>query len=197
MSEYSDGRSRRERSRRHRGNGRSALRRDDRRTETAREHMDGRDSRAQSIPEKDSTPRRLNRSENRDQRAVSADTRSVTKVIQPVRIQIPEIPMPPPHPTPQCPRCGELIQDVTSALTDKHSGQPVHFDCILKFLQGAEQPGHNERIVYIGQGRFAVVFFENPVDTRHFRIVRVIEWEGREQRPDWRTEITGKYSTVP
>ncbi len=198
MSEHSDGRSRRERGRRHRGgSGRPAPRRDEKRTDTGRENRDGRDSRGQRMQGRDTNSGRPARSENRDQRSVKGDIRTVTKDIPAARIQIPEIPLPPPLPTPPCPRCGEPIQDVTSAMTDKQSGQPVHFDCILKYLQDAEQPGHNERVVYIGQGRFAVVFFENPVDTRHFKIVRTIEWEGREQRPEWRSEITGKYSTVP
>ncbi len=99
-------------------------------------------------------------------------------------------------PTPACAKCGEPIQDVTSALSDKDSGSPVHFDCVIKFLEGAENLGANEKIVYVGQGRFAVMFFENPVDTRKFRIVRMIEWERRDGRAEWRTDIAGQFSQV-
>jgi len=99
-------------------------------------------------------------------------------------------------PTPVCPKCGEAIQDVTSALTDRDSGTPIHFDCALKFLQGAENVGEKEKIVYIGQGRFAVMEFENPTDTKKFRILRTIEWESRENRAEWRGEIAGQYSQV-
>jgi hypothetical protein len=95
-----------------------------------------------------------------------------------------------------CSRCGEPIQDITSALADKGTGGPVHFDCVLAFLQGAENLGANEKIVYIGQGRFAVVFFENPVDTRKFRIVRTIEWENRDTKAEWRADISDRFSHI-
>lgn len=109
------------------------------------------------------------------------------------KIDLPPLPK---LPTPLCVKCGEPIQDITSALSDKGGGGPVHFDCVLAFLQGAENLGTNEKIVYIGQGRFAVMFFENPVDTRKFKIVRMIEWESREAKAEWRTEISDRYSHV-
>jgi hypothetical protein len=72
----------------------------------------------------------------------------------------------------------------------------MHFDCVIKFLEGAENLGPNERIVYIGQGRFAVTLFENPQDTKKFKINRVIEWENRESRAEWRSEIAGLFSQI-
>ena len=30
-----------------------------------------------------------------------------------------------------CPKCGQPITDISSAITDKESGKPAHFDCIL------------------------------------------------------------------
>jgi len=107
-----------------------------------------------------------------------------------------ELPPLPKLPTPVCSRCGQPIQDITSALADKTSGEAVHFDCVLAFLQGAENLAANEKIVYIGQGRFAVMFFENPADTRKFRIVRTIEWESREEKAEWRTDISGRFSQI-
>ncbi len=98
--------------------------------------------------------------------------------------------------TPQCARCGQPISDLAAALAEKNTGDPVHFDCVLEFLQAAEQLKPGEKITYIGQGRFAVVVFENPHDLRHFTIVRVIEWEERDKKPEWRTEIAGLYSQV-
>lgn len=95
-----------------------------------------------------------------------------------------------------CTKCGEPIQDLTAALNDKETGAPVHFDCVLKFLQGAEKLEQNERVVYIGQGRFAVVFFENPVDTRKFKINRIIEWENRDKKEQWRKDISSRFSQI-
>ena len=95
-----------------------------------------------------------------------------------------------------CARCGQPIQDITSALADKETGEPVHFDCVLNFLKKTENLDKNERIVYIGQGCFAVVFFENPVDTRKFRIVRTIEWERHDVKPKWREDISNHFSQI-
>ncbi len=109
------------------------------------------------------------------------------------RVEMPPLPK---LPTLTCVKCGEPIQDSTSALVDKSSGGPIHFDCVIAFLQGAENLGLNEKIVYIGQGRFAVMFFENPLDAKKFRIVRTIEWEGRDTKAEWRTDISDRFSHI-
>lgn len=95
-----------------------------------------------------------------------------------------------------CPICNQPITDIASAMSDKTSGQPVHFDCVLNQIKESEHTGENEKISYIGQGRFAVLYFENPRDQRHFTIKKVIEWENRDQKPEWRDEISGLYSKV-
>lgn len=95
-----------------------------------------------------------------------------------------------------CPLCNQPITDLASAMTDKESGNPVHFECALEKVKSQEKTGENEKIAYIGQGRFAVIFFENPRDQRHFTIKKIIEWEDREQKSAWRDEISGLYSQV-
>ncbi len=95
-----------------------------------------------------------------------------------------------------CPRCSQPITDLPSALADRNTGEPVHFDCVLQFLQNAEELKQNEKITYIGQGRFAVAYFENPHDLRKFTIVRIIEWEERDKIHEWRDTISGLFSQV-
>jgi len=95
-----------------------------------------------------------------------------------------------------CPMCGQPIADLSSALADKTTGKPVHFDCVLAEIAKNEKLTENEKITYIGQGRFAVLLFENPRDMRHFKIERTIEWEERNKEFDWRSEIAGLYSQV-
>ena len=98
---------------------------------------------------------------------------------------------------PVCEICGQPILDISSALSGKMNGNPVHFDCVLNKISENEKPGPNEKITYIGQGRFAVIYFENPRDTKHFSIRKTIEWEPREQeRGSWRNEMSGLYSQV-
>ncbi len=95
-----------------------------------------------------------------------------------------------------CPYCNQPITDIASAMADKASGKPIHFDCALEKVRENEPVGENEKIAYIGQGRFAVLFFENPRDQRKFSIKKIIEWETRDQKSDWRDELSGLYSQV-
>ena len=56
--------------------------------------------------------------------------------------------------------------------------------------------GENEKVAYIGQGRFAVLHYENIRDQRHFTIKKIIEWESREEQSQWREELSGLYSKI-
>jgi len=175
MSDYTEGPRRRDRHRRHKnreGNAQSTQSAAQNTSQSANGRQSSANTR-ETVSSRDVTVSRDSRRERRD-----------------------ELPPLPKLPTPVCSRCGQPIQDITSALADKSSGEAVHFDCVLTFLQGAENLAANEKIVYIGQGRFAVMFFENPADTRKFRIIRTIEWESREAKAEWRTDISGRFSQI-
>ncbi|HKL85316.1 MAG TPA: hypothetical protein VJ861_03175 [Treponemataceae bacterium] len=107
-----------------------------------------------------------------------------------------ELPPLPKLPTPLCIKCGLPIQDITSALSDKKNKEAMHFDCVLEFLRNSENIEDGQKIAYIGQGRFAVIVYENPQDTKTFKIVRIIEWEGREAKAQWREDIADRFSQV-
>ena len=95
-----------------------------------------------------------------------------------------------------CPKCGLPINDMATAMTDKNSNVPVHFDCILSEIEKNETLGPNEKIAYIGQGRFGVLYYENMRDQRHFQIKKIIEWENKENTIEWRDEISSLYSKI-
>lgn len=95
-----------------------------------------------------------------------------------------------------CPKCGQVITDLASAMADKTSGSPIHFECVMSELEKSETVGRNEKIAYIGQGRFGILYFENPRDQRHFTIKKIIDWESREQKSEWRQEMSGLYSHI-
>ena len=95
-----------------------------------------------------------------------------------------------------CPKCGQPITDIASAIADKATGVPLHFDCVLNQVKQSEPTGENEKVAYIGQGRFAVLQYENIRDQRHFTIKKIIEWENREQQSEWRSELSGLYSKI-
>lgn len=95
-----------------------------------------------------------------------------------------------------CSKCGNPILDISSAMADKSTGNPVHFECVLKEIESKETLGENEKVAYIGQGRFGVLSYENIRDQKHFTIKKIIEWEEREQKASWREEVSDLYSKV-
>ncbi len=97
---------------------------------------------------------------------------------------------------PNCAHCGKPIAELSTALADRGSGEPVHFDCVLSILNQSEKINEGEKITYIGQGRFAVVNFPIPHDYRNFNIIRIIEWEPKDKKYSWREEMAGAFSQV-
>ncbi len=179
MSDYSDSPKRRDRHRRHKGRGSSG---------GTQKQVQGQGPGAKSTNQGRPSGGREQgaRQENRRSRRPESKYDTIAD-----RLPVPTLPTPP------CARCGEPIQDVSCALNDKAGGGPIHFDCALAFLNGAENVSAEEKIVYVGQGKFAVMRFENPSDPKTFKILRTIEWEGREARAEWRNEIAGSFSQVP
>ena len=95
-----------------------------------------------------------------------------------------------------CPICNEPIIEIASAIADQKTGKPAHFDCILNIIKKSEKVGENEKISYIGQGRFAVLSYEDSRDQRYFTIKKIIEYENNEQKAEWRDELSSLYSQV-
>ncbi|MFA6936873.1 MAG: hypothetical protein WCQ67_01435 [Treponema sp.] len=97
---------------------------------------------------------------------------------------------------PICPKCGKPITDMASAIADRGSGTPIHFDCAIEALKKEEPLSEGDKITYIGQGRFGIVNFPNVHDTKHFTIKKIIDWEAKEAHSDWRNEISDLYSQI-
>jgi hypothetical protein len=99
-----------------------------------------------------------------------------------------------PIPAADCIYCGKPIKDISAALQDKASGMPVHFDCVIERIAEGETLETGDAVTYIGGGRFGVVHFNNLPDTRDFVIKKILEWEDKEHRADWRKTISDHYS---
>jgi hypothetical protein len=101
-----------------------------------------------------------------------------------------------PLPVPDCPWCGKPIKDLSSAIADKTSGDPIHFDCVLARLGKGERLESGDAISYIGGGRFGIIHFNNPPDTRDFNIKKIFEWENKDNRSEWRQSISDHFSVT-
>ncbi|HOX92880.1 MAG TPA: hypothetical protein PLC54_08140 [Spirochaetales bacterium] len=84
-----------------------------------------------------------------------------------------------------CGICEKQIFDLSSALTDRGGGDPVHFDCALSKAATGESLGPDEKVAYIGHGSFAVIQFKDKTQTT-FIIKRRIEWERDGNKLEWR-----------
>jgi hypothetical protein len=98
-------------------------------------------------------------------------------------------------PSASCAWCGKPIKEISTAISEPGSGKPVHFDCAINRIIEEEVLERGDTVSYIGGGRFGVIHYNNPPDIRDFRIKKVLEWENRENRSEWRVAIS-EYFTL-
>jgi hypothetical protein len=90
-----------------------------------------------------------------------------------------------------CPVCGKQVIDLHTAIADRDSGGPIHFDCALERVAAAERLGPNEKIIYSGGGCFAVVEYRGASETA-FVVKRRIPFEKEGAKHEWRTTLRSK-----
>jgi len=96
--------------------------------------------------------------------------------------------------TPDCPWCGKQIKDITTAISDKDTGLPVHFDCVVLRIAEMENLETSESVCYIGGGRFGIIHYNNLPGTRGFSIKKILEWENKDANYEWRRPISEYFS---
>jgi hypothetical protein len=134
-----------------------------------------------------------------------------------------------PLPVSECLWCGKPIRDISTAIADKDTGGPVHFDCVAARTAFGEKLEKGESVAYIGAGRFGIVSFGNvgapsrfspsgssqntgkpdtskpenhsevhdhTLANRGFTIRKIIEWENKDKRAEWRSVICDHYSVT-
>ena len=119
-----------------------------------------------------------------------------------------------PLPVPDCPWCNKPIKDISLAIADRDTGAPVHFECVTARIAAGENLKKGETITYIGGGRFGIVSFggegaiqdspgslapdsqtrDLPAEGHDFKIKKIIEWENKDEKAEWRSVICEHYS---
>ena len=87
---------------------------------------------------------------------------------------------------PLCPVCQRPVRELASAIAHRETGEPAHFDCILKLLREEHNPGENEKICYLGNGSFGVVQFRGPM---RFFVRKRVQYEKTDAPPQWRRAL--------
>ena len=95
-----------------------------------------------------------------------------------------------------CQYCGQSVNEIASSFIDSSSNKPVHFDCVLNKIAESEKLEAGDKVSYIGQGRFGIINFPNVHDVKHFTIKKIIEWETKDNTPDWRKKMADLYSQI-
>jgi len=109
---------------------------------------------------------------------------------------VPPVPPSDPLPAASCAWCDKPIKDISLAISEPDTGKPVHFECVINRIIERENLENGDTVSYIGGGRFGVVHFNNPPDTRDFTIKKIFEWENKEHRADWRVTISEHFSVT-
>ncbi|MCL2271039.1 MAG: hypothetical protein FWC24_06835, partial [Treponema sp.] len=109
---------------------------------------------------------------------------------------VPPLPPSAPLPAASCAWCDKPIKEISTAISEPGTGKPVHFDCIINRIIERENLESGDTVSYIGGGRFGIVHYNNPPDTRDFKIKKIFEWENREIRSEWRVTISEHFSVT-
>jgi hypothetical protein len=94
-----------------------------------------------------------------------------------------------------CTLCGKKIESMAEAIGKTGSTDTFHIDCLIKKLSEREKLEPGDAVYYIGGGRFGIIHLDENRSTK-FTIKRVIEWEARDERQDWRKIIADHFSIV-
>lgn len=95
-----------------------------------------------------------------------------------------------------CPLCGKPVYDLSTALcSDRETGAPAHFDCVLERVAASETLAAGEKIVYLGAGAFGVVEYKDKSETS-FTVKRRIQWEKEGEKKDWRKSLSSRISNL-
>jgi len=97
-------------------------------------------------------------------------------------------------PSVSCAWCGKPIKEMSMAISEPVSGKPVHFDCAINRIIEEEVLEKGDTVSYIGGGRFGIIHYNNPPDIRDFKIRKVLEWENKENRSEWRVAISDYFT---
>lgn len=88
------------------------------------------------------------------------------------------------------------MRELSSALTHRASGEPAHFDCIVKELREANPLGPQERLCYLGGGTFGVLTWKVEGNPASFVIKRRIPYEDPHAVAEWKRQLQGEAQAV-
>lgn len=89
----------------------------------------------------------------------------------------------------ECPVCGKLVRDVATAIANKVTKEPTHFECVVQEIALEEELKENQRICYLGQGNFGIVTVKDK-SGNNFTIEKKIPYESHDEPIEWRKKVS-------
>jgi hypothetical protein len=80
-----------------------------------------------------------------------------------------------------------VMKFLLTAISVGENNNPAHFDCVLKQVSENEELGPKEKIIYIGNGNFAVI---NNKSGKELSIRKTIQFELKENNSEWRKKLS-------
>jgi hypothetical protein len=109
---------------------------------------------------------------------------------------VPPVPPAVPLPSASCAWCDKPIKTISEAISEPDSGKPVHLECVINRIIERETLETGDTVGYIGGGRFGIIHYNNPPDVRDFKIKKILEWENKETRSEWRVTLCDHFSVT-
>jgi hypothetical protein len=94
-----------------------------------------------------------------------------------------------PFNAPDCPICKKPVTDIFAAIAELSSQEPAHFDCVFASISAEEKLEEGDKIIYLGNGSFAVINYPDPANPQKFAIKRRIQYEEKDKKLDWRRAV--------
>jgi|GEM_PF-5731161 len=95
-----------------------------------------------------------------------------------------------------CSMCSKPIEIISTAVSGLESGEIAHLECMAKHYEKVEQVNERQRVLYVGQGSFAVVEYKNAHKQGSFSIVKRITHEDSESSRQLKLAIQDRLPAV-
>ncbi len=105
-------------------------------------------------------------------------------------------PQVPAKPAVLCSMCEKPIEIISTAVSGFQKEEIAHLECVINHFEQSEKLNERQRVIYIGQGSFAVVEYRNEQKQGSFSIIKKIVHEDGERKKQLKLAIQDRLPSV-
>lgn len=95
-----------------------------------------------------------------------------------------------------CSICEKPIDIISTAVSGFQKEEIAHIECVIGHLEESQDLTDRQKVVYIGQGSFAVVEYKNAQKHGSFTVVKKIAHEDGEQKKQLKASIQDRLPEI-